>query len=135
MLNPPVNSWVLDASALLTLLNRESGHEFVAEALATGSLMSAVNLSEVVAKLADVGMTEGEIRGAIEPWGLEFPDFDDMGAFSAGLLRPASRRAGLSLGDRACIALGRERNLPVLTADQAWRNLDLGPGIEVVLLR
>ena len=130
-----MSKWVLDASALLALLNREPGEERVAAALATGATMSTVNLSEVVAKLADLGMPEAEIHEAIDPLGLEVAVFDDTGAFSAGMLRPASRTAGLSLGDRACIALGRQSGLPVLTADLAWRSFDLGSDVEIMMLR
>lgn len=130
-----VSSAILDASALLALLNREPGGERVAEALLTGALMSAVNLSEVVAKLADIGMSEGEVREAIEPLGVEVVPFDEAAAVATGLLRGESRRAGLSLGDRACLALGRERTLPVLTADTAWSTLDLGPEVKVEQLR
>ena len=130
-----VSSCVLDASALLALLNQEPGEERVVEALASGAVMSTVNLSEVVAKLADIGMTERDIREAIEPLGIELADFDPSGAFSAGLLRPPSRRAGLSLGDRACVALGLHQGLPVLTADTAWSSLSLGGEMEIVMLR
>ena len=130
-----MSSWVVDASAVLAQLNGERGHERVAEALTEGAVMSAVNLSEVVARLADAGMPEADIRRTVGLLGVECAAFDEAAGFSAGLLRPASRSAGLSLGDRACVALGRERNLPVLTADRAWSGLDLGPGIEIVLLR
>lgn len=97
--------------------------------------MSTVNLSEVTAKLAETGLSEEAIRRSIGVYRLAWVPFDETAAYSAGMLRPASRAAGLSLGDRACLALGRERNLPVLTADRSWSGLDLGPGIEVVLLR
>lgn len=107
----------------------------MAEALARGALMSTVNLSEVAAKLADIGMAEAAVRMATEQLGLEFVAFDEAGAVAAGLLRPASRSAGLSLGDRACIALGQARSLPVLTADLAWSSLDLGPEVQVVMIR
>ncbi len=127
-----MSSGVLDASALLALLNREPGAERVAEALAAGACMSAVNLSEVVAKLAEIGMTEAEIHEAIDPLGLDVAPFGAADAFATGLLRPASRAAGLSLGDRACLALGRRRGLPVLTADSAWSVLDPGAGIEML---
>ena len=97
--------------------------------------MSAVNLSEVVERLSDRGLPEEAIGAAIGLLDLSCAAFDDDAAFAAGLLRRVSRSVGLSLGDRACLALGRERNLPVLTADRAWSGIDLGPGIEVVLLR
>ena len=126
---------VLDASALLALLNRERGAEQVAEALAAGAIIGAVNLSEVVAKLADIGMPEAEIREALEPLALDVVDFDVADAFATGLLRPLARAAGLSLGDRACLALGRRTALPVLTADQAWTHLALAPAIEITVIR
>lgn len=126
---------VLDASALLALLNREPGEERVAEALTAGAIISAVNLSEVIAKLAEIGMPEAEIREAVEPLGLDVVDFDTEGAFIGGLLRPTTRAAGLSLGDRACLALGKQRGAPVLTADQVWSGLDLGSDFTIMMLR
>ncbi len=107
----------------------------MAERLLTGAVMSAVNLSEVVAKLSDFGMAEAEVREIIEPLGVEVVAFDEAAAFVAGLLRRESRRAGLSLGDRACLALGRARRLPVLTADIAWSTIDFGSDVEIVMLR
>ena len=130
-----MSDWVLDASALLALLNREPGEERVADALAAGAIISAVNLSEVVAKLAEIGMPQAEIREAVEPLGLGVVDFDAEGAFTAGLLRPDTRAAGLSLGDRACLALGKQRGVPVLTADQSWGGLDLGSEVAITMLR
>lgn len=130
-----MSDWVLDASALLALLNREPGEERVADALAAGAIISAVNLSEVVAKLAEIGMPEAEIREAVEPLGLGVVDFDAEGAFTAGLLRPTTRAAGLSLGDRACLSLGKQSGIPVLTADQSWNALDLGSEVAITMLR
>ncbi len=107
----------------------------MAQAVVDGAVMSTVNLSEVTAKLAETGLSEEAIGRSIGLLGVPCIPFDETAAYSAGMLRAASRIAGLSFGDRACLALGRERNLPVLTADRAWSDLDLGPGIEVVLLR
>jgi len=73
-------------------------------AIADASI-SAVNLSEVIAKLADAGMPEGEIRETLEPLGLEVAEFDADQAYQAGLLRPLTRQFGLSSGGRACLAL------------------------------
>lgn len=97
--------------------------------------MSSVNLSEVVAKLAEIGMPEAEIREVIEPLGLDIIDFDEGDAFAAGLLRSVTKRAGLSLGDRACLAAGMRVGHPVLTADGGWVGLDLGPGVQVTMVR
>lgn len=123
---------VLDASALLALLNREPGHEDIARAISHAAI-SAVNLSEVTAKLAEGGMPGEEIRAALEGLALETHDFGRELAFQTGLLRPLTRFRGLSLGDRACLALGLQLNLPVLTTDRAWEGLDLG--VEVRLIR
>ena len=130
-----MSEWVLDASALLALLQYEPGEERVAGAIADGAIISAVNLSEVVAKLADSGTPEAGIRAKIETLRLDVAPFDGADAFAAGLLRPATRAAGLSLGDRACIALGQRSGLPVLTADSAWMSLDFHPDVEIITLR
>jgi len=127
-----VSDVVLDASALLALLNRESGHEEVARIISRAAI-SAVNLSEVATKLAESGMPGEAIRDALEGLALETHDFGRELAFQTGLLRPTTRSRGLSLGDRACLALGQQLNLPVLTTDRAWEGLDLG--VEVRLAR
>jgi len=114
-----VTQIVLDASALLALLNSEPGAEVVA-AVATRAVMSAVNFSEVVTKLADSGMPEDTIRLVLAGLGLEVMAFDAEQGMTAGLLRVKTRTMGLSLGDRACLALGIFLKLPVLTADQTW---------------
>lgn len=111
---------VLDASALLALLNGEPGSEIVAGALAGGAAMSAVNLSEVVAKLAELGMTSDLIHQVIDQLGIEVVAFDTDLGYQAGMLRPLTRTAGLSLGDRACLAVAHWLRLPALTADRSW---------------
>ena len=123
---------VIDASALLAILNQGSGAEQWTDAVVDG-VMSAVNLSEVIARLADAAMPEEDIRKVIEPLDLEVAPFDSHQAWTAGLLRSATKAAGFSLGDRACLALGRTMKLPVLTADQAWKSLRVG--VQVKLLR
>ena len=123
---------VLDASALLALLQQERGHEEVARVVPNAA-MGTVNLSEVVAKLADAGMPEEAIREAVGGLGLDIRDFDRELAFRAGILRPLTKPRGLSLADRACLALGRQLGLPILTTDGAWENLDLE--VEVRLVR
>lgn len=67
------------------------------------------------------------------PLGLEVIPFDEDQAYEAGLLRTATRDAGLSLGDRGCLSLSRVKGLPVLTADKTW--LDLRVGVEVKVIR
>jgi ribonuclease VapC len=130
---------IIDASALLALLQAEPGQDLVASALdAAGAAISAVNLSEVVAKLRDNDATESDISEVVDGLasnGLEVVAFDEALALASGFLRPVTRAAGLSLGDRACLALGRARGEPVLTADRAWVDVASGMGVEVRLVR
>lgn len=123
---------VLDASALLALLNEEPGSEVV-EASIPGAVISAVNLSEVIAKLSENGLPDEAIHQVLEDVELEVHVFDAVSAHQTGRLRPETRSSGLSLGDRACLALGRQLGLPVLTADRPWRDLALD--VEVRLIR
>jgi len=113
-----VNSVVLDASALLALVYAEPGSDVVG-ALLPNARISAVNLSEVAAKLAEGGMTAPDIHAALDGLGLSVVPFDADLAYAAGLLRAATKAAGLSLGDRACLALAARLGLPALTADAA----------------
>lgn len=126
-----MNSVVLDASAILALLNNEAGSQGVAKAL-PGAVVSAVNLSEVVAKLTHASMPADAVREALAGLGLEVHVFDLQAAYSAGLLRSSTHHLGLSLGDRACIALGMQLGVPVLTADQRWKSLKLAVKIRVI---
>ena len=119
-----MSSWVLDASALLALLNRELGSEKVVAAL-PDAVMSSVNLSEVVAKWVDQGRAETEIRSYLDALGLVIVPFDVEMAYRSGGLRSRTRSAGLSFGDRACLALAESLDVPALTSDRAWASLDL----------
>lgn len=127
-----MSSSVLDASALLALLNQEEGSEQVAELVAAGAIISAVNLSEVVAKLSLFGMPESLIRESLDPLGLEIVPFDVEPAYRTALRAGPTRAAGLSLGDRACLALAAQVGLPAVTADRAWRQLELDVQVRVI---
>ena len=122
---------VLDASAVLVLVQGEPGSELVARSI-PGALISAVNYAEVVGKLADAGMPGDQIALALSSLGLRVMPLDEHAATDVGLLRPATRNRGLSLGDRACLALGVASGLPVLTSDRAWAEVDVGAVVEVV---
>lgn len=123
---------VLDASALLALLHSEPGSEIVEGAI-PGAAMSAVNLSEVAAKLAEEGMPEAAVLETLSNIELDIRPFDSTAALQAGMLRPLTRDLGLSFGDRAFLALGLQLDLPVLTADRHWSDLDLA--VEVPQIR
>jgi ribonuclease VapC len=121
-----VSSAVLDASAVLAVLNQETGADQVVPLITAGAAISAVNLAEVVGKLADAGVPETVIHAALDPLGLEVMDFDSQLAYRTGLLRPLTRAAGLSLGDRACLALAERLGQPAITSDQTWVGLVSG---------
>lgn len=122
---------ILDASAILALLNQEKGYELVEKHLLE-ALMSTVNISEVVAVLTEAGVPQREAEGLVSELIKEKVDFDEEQAYIAASFRKSTRAYGLSLGDRACLALGKVRNLPVLTADKSWQKFT---GVEVRVLR
>lgn len=128
-----MSSWVVDSSAVLALRNQEPGVERVEVAFAEGAAINALNLAEVVAKMSDAGSSEVTIHEMLDSLEIEVTSFDADLAYRAGLLRALTRRAGLSLGDRACLALARGLGLPGLTADRVWAELDLG--VEIRLIR
>jgi PIN domain nuclease of toxin-antitoxin system len=124
--------FVLDASAVLVYLQREPGYEKVQDALARGAALSTVNLAEVCAKLVDRNLPWGEIGRGWEGLGLNVVPFTDQDAPESALLYPKARRPGLSLGDRACLALGVRLGLPVLSADRAWKSFG---GVQLEMVR
>jgi|ERR1700731_4189058 ribonuclease VapC len=125
-------NYVLDASALMALFQGEPGSEKVAQAVKDGAAISAVNLSEIASKLNELNTPQTLIQDAINALGLTIVDFNADFAFKVGLLRPLTRHLGLSLGDRACLALAQYLNLPALTSDRLWKALSLGITIEVI---
>lgn len=126
---------ILDASAVLALLAEEPGAELVEEALAESASISAVNLAEIVSNLSDHGMPTEEIAMALAALGLGVKPFGEVAAYEAGALRAATKSLGLSLGDRACLALARDLGGRVLTADRSWSGLSDQVGVEVVQIR
>ena len=126
-----MSEYVLDASALLALLNAEKGADLV-QALLPEAVISTVNLAEVVTRLSAAGMPENEIREALALLGLETIPFDKEQAFQAGLLFPHTHHYGLSLGDRACLALAQTRAAATVTADRAWETMDLQVTIKLI---
>jgi ribonuclease VapC len=110
---------VLDSSALLALLWNEPGADHVSAAL-PGAFLSSVNLAEVLTKLCERGLSASEGRELVESLGVVIVDFDADQAEATAELRESTRSLGLSLGDRACLALARRRSCAALTADAAW---------------
>lgn len=124
---------VLDASAVLALLQAEPGWEAVlARVEHGGCCMSAVNVTEVLTRLIDRGLSGSDAEAAFDALELAVSAFDDAAARACAALRPATRGLGLSIGDRACLALAQALQLPALTVDRAWVQLDCGVVIEQI---
>jgi ribonuclease VapC len=123
---------VADASAVIALLAGEPFGGFDPVRLSNAAI-SAVNLSEIWARLLELGMPESAIDAAVTRLDLQVVPFDEPQARAAARLRSTTRHAGLSLGDRACLALGLTLGRPVFTADRAWAGLEIGA--EIVLIR
>ena len=124
-------SVVLDASALLAYLQDEPGGERVRDVLAD-SVMSSVNWAEVIGKARDERVDTWGLREDLASLGLALEPFSAEQGEIAGRLKERTRRLGLSLGDRACLALGSDRGETVYTADRAWLQLELGVDVEAI---
>ena len=122
---------VLDASAVLAVLQGEPGAEPV-EAVLGEAVISAVNHAEVVGKLYDRDVPAAAVETLLASLALVIEPFDADQALEAGALRRATRTLGLSLGDRACLALARVRGASVITLDRAWRSLNVGVTVTCV---
>lgn len=122
---------VIDASAVLALLNQESGSEEILQYIGNAAI-SSVNLSEVIAKLADAGIPEADINQILLNLNLEVVVFNEEQALKAGMMRPATKSIGLSVRHRACLALGILLNQPVVTTERLWSSLSVGIEIRVV---
>lgn len=123
---------VLDASAILALLQEEAGEAHVLAALVAGAVTSSVNRAEVEAKLIDGGRPARDVLAGLEAISLFSVPFTADHAHVSAMLRPATRRAGLSLADRACLATAIDMSASVLTADRAWADLDVGVDVRLI---
>jgi len=126
--------YVLDASAILAALNDEAGADRVASAVPEG-VISAVNLAEVAAGLLRGGNKPVQVRAVLRALGCTVIPADEEMAIDAGLLRAVTDRAGLSLADRFCFALGRRLSLPILTTDRQWLLAADASDVSVELIR
>lgn len=126
-----MSRYVLDASAVLALLNQEPGMDRV-EAVLAESCLGTVNYCEVLGKLIDAGMPEQDARESVELLNVEVASFDaDLARLAAGLRR-TTKNFGLSLGDRSCLALALSRRNTTVTAERGWAKLKIGVKIELI---
>lgn len=125
---------VLDASALLALLRDEPGAAKVAEVIGDAS-MSSVNYAEVVSHFIHSGMPADQVDAMLRPLPMAIVEADRALATLAGRLRAVTSAAGLSLGDRFCLALARREGIPALTADKQWRTVSDAADVTVTIIR
>jgi ribonuclease VapC len=123
---------ILDASAILAVIHQEAGYEKLTPELLAEAVASTVNLAEVQSKLVSRGwMSDEAWEDATSPIREALP-FNEEHARIAGDLTAETRRLGLSLGDRACLALGMALKAPVYTAEKTWKNLVLSISVRVL---
>ncbi len=127
---------VLDSSALLAVSKGERGAEFVIELInSQDCVISSVNMAEVATRLLDLGLPAHELQRAVTQFGVDVIDFNQEQALACAALRPATKSAGLSLGDRACLALAKLMGGVAVTADQAWQDVRISAGVKVLMVR
>ncbi len=122
---------VLDASAMLALIQGERGHDQVIRP-GLAHCASAVNMAEVRSKLSDSGLAEVEAELVIRGLHVPVRDFSDDQSRRSGALRPVTKSQGLSLADRACLALAQSLGATAVTADKIWETLSVGVQVEVI---
>jgi ribonuclease VapC len=125
---------VLDASALLAMLFKEPGADLVRRHV-RGASLGVANLAEVLAKLTDCGVEVGHGLAALAALELDIRPMTASQASLSAEMRAATRAAGLSLADRACLALAKEMRVPVLTADRLWTTVAAAIGVQIQLIR
>jgi len=119
-------SVVLDASALIAMLKGEKG---------AGARVSSINYAEVVSHFTHAGMPVLEVDAMLQPLPMDVVAADRALATLAGRLRSVTADAGLSLGDRFCLALAQREGLPAWTSDQSWKTIAEATGVKVVAIR
>jgi ribonuclease VapC len=128
-------AYVLDASAILASLYGEDGHDQV-DACLDGAVASTVNWAEAATKLVREGHPNpARAMGGLRTLGVRVLPLSADDAITAGRLYAVTKSAGLSLGDRCCLAVTAGLGGIALTADRPWADLDLGPDITVQLIR
>ena len=129
-----MNQFVLDASALLAFLNAEHGAKRVTDVIFNEKCaLLTINLTEILTRLADWHVPLADAQTRLDALNFRIIPFDQHLAFMTAELRTATRHLGLSLGDRACLALAQQQNATALTADRSWLKLDIGIKIECIL--
>ena len=125
---------LLDASALIAMLKKEPGGDRVAEIIGD-SKITAINYAEVISHFCHAGMPIAEVDAMLRPLPLVIVSVDEKLARLAGHLRTLTSSAGLSLGDRFCLALAQLENLPAWTSDRKWQTIAEAVQVEISIIR
>lgn len=127
---------VLDASALLAVSKGERGAQLVMDLTQEHDcVVSSVNVAEVASKLCEWGMPVDKLQSAIAQFGVDVVDFNQEQALACAALRSFTKSAGLSLGDRACLALAKLMQGVVVTGDGTWSDLEDTLRVKVLRIR
>lgn len=127
-----MSSVVMDASAILAIIHHERGEEKLTDEIMVNAVISSVNLAEVQSKLVKKGYAAEHAWEDATSYLKMIEPFTSEQARIAGDLIAKTEKYGLSLGDRACLALAISLNAPIYTTEQIWRNLKLGIKIHVI---
>ena len=128
--------YVMDASALLALMQGERGGDVVNDLIVEHECVaSSVNIVEVGTRLVDKGLAPVHLARTLKELDVQTIDFDLEQALLSASLRVTTRLAGLSLGDRACLALAQLMKGTAVTADSAWSDIAEAVGVEVLMIR
>lgn len=125
---------ILDASALIAFLHDEPGADAVVDALAATAAISIVNWAETLSKVAADGDDPQQVADSLQSDDapLQLEPLTEADCITIARLRPLTKTRGLSLADRACLALAQRLDVPVFTADREWANLGLGVRVQLI---
>lgn len=127
---------VMDSSALLAVSKGEKGAETVMELIeANDCVISSVNMAEVATRMLDLGLPLKELRRALGLFNIDVIDFNEEQAMACAELRPLTKSAGLSLGDRACLGLAKLMDGTAVTSDRPWMAIADAVGVKVLMIR
>jgi ribonuclease VapC len=127
---------VMDSSALLAVTKGEKGAETVMELIeANDCVISSVNMAEVATRMLDLGLPLRELKRALGLFNMDVIDFTEEQAMACAGLRPLTKSAGLSLGDRACLGLAKLMDGVVVTSDRPWLAISKAVGVKVLMIR
>ncbi len=127
---------VMDASALLAVSKGEKGAETVMELMESKEcVISSVNMAEVATRMLDLGLPGSELARAVALFNIDIIDFNQEQALACAELRPLTKSAGLSLGDRACLGLAKLMEGTAVTSDRLWMDIAGAVGVKVLIIR